>query len=1777
MRTLVTLTKSFACLNPWRGPALSPRHRCCAWVLLWGYLLTTPLPAAKEPNLAFQRLGMDDGLAQFTVNAVQQDQTGFMWFGTQDGLSRFDGYQFTTYRAERSSQHSLSDNYIWCFALSPDGSLWVGTGNGFNRYLAERDQFEPFTYDPKRKDWVKPGLIRALATDGDAGLWVSIDGGGVSYFDRAKRQFRHYDDAFGLPDATVLSFARDRKNRLWLGTEGGRLAYYDADGDHFICYQTGSADYPQYLVQHDILDIFEQQGFLWLATDGGGLVRFDPATSTTQTIRQDPTGGGLPSDRLHGIRSDDWDVLWIGTYGGGLCRYDLATRRFKTFQHQPADAFSLSHNDIETLYRDRQGLLWIGTYGNGVNRFDPADERFKIYHESRANLAGLNSAEARAISEDRHGNLWIGTRKGLNMIRAEDDSVQQFEGDPNRDDLFHDLRIDTILADGDVIWIGTDGAGLHRFEPANGQITQYQHDPYNPRSITNNQLRSLAKTPDGKLWVGTFAHGLNLFDPATGHFERFRYQADQEGGISDDRIHPILLEDDGTLWVGTRNGLNRRLTGAERFQTYYAQNGVDDSISHNRITSFYRDREGVMWIGTQGGGFNEVITETPDNLRFRGYTTKDGLAADAVGGILQDRQGRFWISTTRSISCFDPVNKRFQNYDRKDGTLSTGYFINSYLADRDGLFYFGGIDGITVFNPDDFVPAGRSLQTTITDFFLANQPVALRFAWSDSPLRKPIYLTDSLTLNHQLSVFSFRFSSLSYADPGAQVYRYKMEGLDESWIETTATNRYANYNRIPHGRYIFHVQSGSRDGSWDEQGASLAVHVLPPPWRSWWAMSLYFATLLTMVGAFLHLQNSKLKREREIALREREVAHQLRQVGKLKDEFLANTSHELRTPLNGIIGIAESLIDGVSGDLNRDAENNLQMIVQSGRRLANLVNDILDFSQIRNASLELKQRPLDLFRQLQSVLSLSKPLIGGKPIVLKNLVSPGAFTVLADYDRLQQILHNLIGNAVKFTESGSIRTQARREDDAIVISVIDTGIGIDPADHQRIFESFEQADGSASRHYSGTGLGLAVTRQLIELHGGRIWIESEPGRGAKFHFTLPATENTAVDIDELALYRPIQEDTVSAHPSDEPSADSATVEPTTTGKRFHILVVDDEPVNRQVLTNHLAFSNYEITQADSGEEALEHISSDTHFDLILLDVMMPQMNGYEVCRKLREFYSVQDLPVLLLTAKNRIDDLVEGFSVGANDYITKPISKAELISRVETQLKMLDIHRNLEQKVQDRTQELEKANQKLTERNDELNQKNRELETLDQIVNAINREIVLDSLLEAILEKGFIFFPQAEKGALLMRRSSDDNFYVARTYGYEVDDVGNLEFNEKQVWQRYTSGEQKEEGVWLLRDAPQLPGGENMEHLPNPRCMLSMSLNGEHRLEGFLILDNFTDGDAFDQITDLGKLKRFREHATSAVNKARYVADLEETTRQLVDTRRDLVDAAHKAGMAEIAVGVLHNIGNTLNSVTTSASLLQDYLREPKPMKTLKRLSTLMESHRHDLIDFLLEAKKADVVPPLIIEATKHMTNLLNQISNEALAVRGGVERITEFVRAHNEYTQVSFNEAFSVNALVEEVVNLQRGLLDNRQVVLRLELGNLPHIVGRRQMLSQVLTHLLFNALDAVRTHQEGADIIVRTSLEPSWLRVEIQDNGIGIEKEALVHIFSHGFTTKKSGQGYGLHFCANAVNSMGGKIWAESDGKNQGSCFSLCLPLKPDEQPRVADEEAAPQAAGP
>jgi len=580
--------------------------------------------------------------------------------------------------------------------------------------------------------------------------------------------------------------------------------------------------------------------------------------------------------------------------------------------------------------------------------------------------------------------------------------------------------------------------------------------------------------------------------------------------------------------------------------------------------------------------------------------------------------------------------------------------------------FFGGGNGFNVFHPDSMKDNPYIPPVVITAFERYNTDDAAGTAI----VEKAISEKKHVVLSYKDNILTFEFAALSYLNNTKNQYAYNLEGFNENWIQL-GTKRDVTFTNLDPGEYTLRVKGSNNDDVWNEEGASLKITITPPWWKTWWAYTIYG---LMFAGAVFGYIRYKTQAQAKELARQRQVVERLRQVDKLKDDFLANTSHELRTPLHGIIGLAESSVADASAKIPERMRLNLGMIIASGKRLASLVNDILDFSKLKTQHLAIQQKPLDMRVLVELVLKFSEPLLAGKKLILKNEILPDLPPVEGDENRLQQILHNLVGNAIKFTQSGEVKISASQRDGMIEIAVADTGIGISKDKQQDIFKSFEQVDASISREYGGTGLGLAITKSLVELHGGKIWVESEVGQGAVFTFTLPVSKGMPVKTEQA--YIPITGQTIDlarVRQVEGIAVEMQTLEQSSPDGAFHILIVDDEPVNQQVLANHLTLGKYRFSQAYNGEEALRAMDK-TKFDLILLDVMMPRMSGYEVCQRLRQKYLPAELPVIMVTAKDQVQDLLEGLSSGANDYLAKPFSKDELLARIKTHLNLLKIN-----------------------------------------------------------------------------------------------------------------------------------------------------------------------------------------------------------------------------------------------------------------------------------------------------------------------------------------------------------------------------------------------------------------------------------------------------------------------------------------------------------------------
>jgi len=1265
---------------------------------------------ANTVRYNFEHFSHEKGLSQLSVQALYNDKQGFIWAGTTDGLNRFDGYQFKVFKSNNDKLDSLSNNYILSITQDSNETLWFGTQGGLNSFNKKTESFTVFLHDEKQNNSLSNNVVQVLTADKFGNLWVGTQQGLNKYNGKTFARYYHKNAGINSLRNNIQAIIKGANDNLWLGTQGG-LSFFDAKKNLLLPIELE-------IKEPSITSIIEyDDNTLWLGTEKGlYLYHKQKGLLTEHSILTNELAGSHISSF---ILLNDND-LWITTKNNGAYRYAILSETFQKIQTDNKGGSRLVNQDLRAMIADKSGDLWIGTYTNGIEKLDLSRGQFN--HSQPDVTKGVAVIR---VMEQAINKLFVSTyASGLYEVDKSTGQYHQYLHEPNNDKSIGANTVGWLIDDKqNGVWVGTLGGGLNLFNPTTKNFTRFIHDPADPTSISHDSVLQLFQENGHTLWLGTWGGGLNKLDTRTNKFTRFNHEPDNKNSLSGDSVWAIHQDEQGTFWIGTQyNGFNKFDPKSNTFKHYKFDAQNVNSLSNNFVMTIHQTSDGILWLGT-AGGLNKFdpITET-----FTVYKEEHGLSNANIYGILEDELGHLWLSSNGGLSRFNPVTERFRNYDVRDGLQSEEFATLSYYKSKSGEFYFGGANGYNHFYPADIKDDTIPPNIVLTNFLVHNETVKVGSTDKNNIVEQPFMLDSvinelaELNLTHLEKLITFEFSALHFSEPMNNQYAYMLEGFDDDWIFTDAKNRRATYTNIPAGDYVFRVKGSNGDNYWNELGKSLKVKVSPAPWLSWWAYSFYIFVFISLIGFIIYRQNYHRLKEQAINIR-------LTRVDKLKDEFLANTSHELRTPLNGIIGLTESLVDGVAGELPDKAKHDLSMVVASGRRLSNLVNDILDFSKLKNHGLEIHTSAIDINSMIDVVFTLSRPTLQSKDLTLVNNISSDFPMVTADEDRLQQILFNLIGNAIKFTESGTITVSAQlvgksesTEQEFVCIDITDTGIGIAVENITNIFESFEQVADSETRSESGTGLGLAVTKQLVELHGGEVTVTSKPNVGSTFSFTLPIYSNDENETNEFShVVYGISEhtkqqlsrlqtldDTVDYFPAKDSENNYLEDENKNAKNRdFRILIVDDDPINRQVLNNHLLPLGYTLFQASDGEEALDLINKASEglmagerpFDLILLDIMMPKTSGYEVCRKLREKYLVNELPVIFLTAKNQVLDLVESFSAGGNDYLTKPISKHELLSRVETHLQLLDINRSLEQKVAERTEELEHAMQAKSE------------------------------------------------------------------------------------------------------------------------------------------------------------------------------------------------------------------------------------------------------------------------------------------------------------------------------------------------------------------------------------------------------------------------------------------------------------------------------------------------
>ena len=1243
----------------------------------------------------FNNLSTKDGLSNNKVVALLQDKTGFLWFGTEDGLNRFDGYEFKVFRNDPADSNSISSNNIWSLFEDDDGNIWIGTKSGeLNRYDAKRDIFEHWKIESKN---YKENSVNEIYRDKEGIIWIGTYQSGLYRLNFKTNELTNWNykpgDPHSLSNNFVTFIAEDSDGYLWISTYNGLNKFNPkSDDDSFLQFYSDSEN-TNSLSNNLIWSITKSKydpELIWIGT-ANGLVSFNTKKQIFFRIpitKENSLQFGNSFASVVEEKINNENILWLGTYGG-LVRLNLENGESQRFVKRENEPTSIISNEINKLLKDRSGVIWMATE-NGLSNISPKGLKFNNLFDVQNNseeLKVLSKINVKSISQHPNGKLFFGTSKGVygytNLGKQK--IIQKYKSTDG-------LNVWSMAAGlNDDLWIGTYGQGLKQLNLKNGNLKEWKIESPTFQTSAFDYLKSLRLDNNNDLWIGFWGGGLGRMNTKNGKYNIWIHDDANPNSISHNDVWAIHQDQNGRIWIGTNGGslnLFDNKNGGE-FQKLIEVKDQEKKLSSNSIYSICESTKGkysnnfeqtILWIGTSSGLNKLIINNTSELLNINSldyevfiYKTESGLADNSVKSILEDDNGNLWIGTNSGISFFDIQSDKFTNYTSSDGLIGNEFNSGSALSSENGLMYFGSIEGLNVFNPKQikqsvFIPA-----VVLTDFQIFNQPVKVG---NESPLKENINEAKEIILSYSQNVFSFQFSALDFNSPQSIQYAYIMDGFDADWIYS-GNRRFVTYTNLDPGRYTFKVKATNSDGVWSEDFKSILVIVNSPWWRTGWAYAIYVLLIIVGIFAARKIERNRSSLRNELKMREFEAKKQ-RELENMKARFFANLSHEFRTPLTLIRGPIEELINKKAGD---NQEEYYHLIQRNSEKLQELIDQLLELTQLENASIPLKAKQENLASLLRGLLYSFESLAKQKNIRLSFDSQNEKLLCWVDRDKLEKIINNLLSNAFKFTPSNGmisvnvIHTNNDGEEFAEVI-ISDTGIGIPEEKLERIFDRFFQVDDSSRKHYSGSGIGLALVKELVDLHKWEISVDSELGKGTEFNLKIPLrdsyfneNEKAIGEITDVSEDETYKQEKVSQEHTDllEIEIEQEIIEKKKIlGDKPSILIVEDSEDVRSYL-NGLLKKDYRIYEAVDGEDGVKK-TSELIPDLIISDVMMPSMDGMEFCKKVKTDWQTSHIPVILLTAKASPESKIEGLETGADDYLTKPFSSTELSVRIKNLL-----------------------------------------------------------------------------------------------------------------------------------------------------------------------------------------------------------------------------------------------------------------------------------------------------------------------------------------------------------------------------------------------------------------------------------------------------------------------------------------------------------------------------
>ncbi|MCB0520247.1 MAG: response regulator [Saprospiraceae bacterium] len=1214
-------------------------------------LFLFPLPLLAQ-QVRFEHFTADQGLSQSTINCIAQDRRGFLWVGTENGLNRFDGYRFTHYETQVGDTTSLGNNSIKSILEDREGFIWVGTQDGLYRFDPKTEAFLHFRNDPANPNSIAYNQIHSLYEDKAGGLWIGASLS-LEKFDRETGTFAHYPPPYKVvvnAGDLFINQIIEYGNSFYIGTWGEGVLQFDPKKNSFRRVPTNNRrlNGDSWVEQLSV----DQDGVLWAVISGYAL-QYEPGRDTfLLRFGLEPMDFTKTIIAFHKTNAGDFIA---GMSGYGL---QMFTPDFKTAAHYWPDPDSTYqyNNFITNIYEDLSGEIWLGTLGNGLFKFDPHRKKFGVFpQEANGGQVG-NFNDVLGILETTEGEIWTASRSyGIQVFDRENRKFTPIRERANVPDGFKTEQMRCLFQDSrGRIWAGTWGNGLKMFDPKTGHYQQFVKDAGNPNSLSDIFINSICEDKEHQLWIAAH-NGLSVIgvdEVEGGVFKNYR---PSESGLSHRLATAVYCDHAGTVWVGTNGGLNRFDPASGTFQHF--SNNLQDpgSLSNNWVACIFEDRENRLWIGTWGGGLNLF---DPGKGQFAHFTTKNGLPTNTLQGIVQDAHGFLWVTTDHGLSKFDPGLGTFSSTYMKGDVPDDCFNARAIGISRlTGEIFAGGVDGFTLFHPDSIRPSPFVPMVAISSLkkYVKNgeQEQAVEV--------KGISALDRISLPFSENTLTFEFAALNFRQAFKNQYAYKMEGLSGNWTYL-GTKREVTLSDIQPGSYTIKVKASNNDGLWNEEGVSLKIIILPPWYRAWWAYLLYALATGSVLYYFSkkEIQSQRLKNRLEI---EQMAAEKLKEVDQLKTRLYTNITHEFRTPLTVISGMA---------NLIEKPENSKELIQRNSQRLLRLVNQMLDLAKLESGNLQLELAQADVVPFVQYTTESFQSFASSRNITLVFYPQTSELVMDFDENKLQSIISNLLSNAIKFTPDGGkiildLKEEQQGTESWLVIKVVDTGTGIAADKLPHIFDRFYQVDNGPTRKGEGTGIGLTLAKELVELMNGNISVKSKPGKGTTFTLKLPAKQET--QLANIQKTQPEFENLMatgisSINMEEAQSADS---------DQPLLLIIED---NADVVTyiHSILKDHYNILVAGNGaigiEKAFEAIP-----DIILSDLMMPEKDGFEVTQILKNDERTSHIPIVLLTAKADIESRIEGLQRGADAYLAKPFEKKELMVRLE---KLIELRTKLQ-------------------------------------------------------------------------------------------------------------------------------------------------------------------------------------------------------------------------------------------------------------------------------------------------------------------------------------------------------------------------------------------------------------------------------------------------------------------------------------------------------------------